>query len=824
MQSSSYPMFLDAFLPLNLSAVYTYAVPARWRSSICRGMRVLVPFGKNKFYTGIVSATHTTYTGTYKLKEILAVLDDHAFVSEIQLSFWQWIASYYMSTMGEVLVAAVPSVLRLESQSMVSLHSDFELNNQEVQQTQTQQEVIAFLQQKGATSLQELVKKVDVEHCITVVKDLVSQNQLLITQEINEKYSPRYATYIRLTSFAKEKKQGVFDELKRSQKQIQLLESYLSLAAIDADMTECQTVSKTQLLAHSSISEAVLQGLIKKQVLEVYKQVISRFEESSQTGNHFFALSEEQNRAYNEINSHFNDNKTVLLHGVTSSGKTEVYIQLIRDALAANKQVLYLVPEIALTVQLLSRLQQAFGNEVGIYHSKYTDQERAEVYQNLLSPTPYKVIIGVRSSIFLPFTTLGLIIVDEEHETSYKQFDPAPRYHARNAALVLASLSSSKVVLGTATPSVESLYNVQTKKYAYVSLKSRFQDVLMPNIQVVDIQDAYKKNRMKAMFSWLLMEKMQEAFANNEQVVLFQNRRGFSSHIECSQCGWVPKCGACDVSLTYHKFDNYLSCHYCGHTEAIPHSCPQCGNTQLKDRGFGTEKIEEELIRYFPEARVARMDLDTTSKKNAHKQLITAFENHQIDVLIGTQMVTKGLHFNNVSLVGILNADNLFNYPDFRANERAVQMLVQVSGRAGRTKKQGTVILQTFSPQNPLMQYVVDTNYEEFYQYEMAERKLFNYPPYCRLLSIFVKHADIYATSNAVNELTHHLRVVFGNRVLGPDNPPVAKIQHVHIKKIMIKIEMQASFETAKHKIQQLIDATAVNHKRVRFVVDVDPL
>lgn len=825
MSSNTIQMFVEVILPVNISSTFTYSVPADWQGKLTKGMRVVVPFGKNKIYTGVVLEILSSHNGEFVLKEIIEILDDNQFVSNAQLAFWKWIASYYMCSLGEIMVAAIPSVFRLESQSIIRLHPDFDERETYSADfsSKTQESIFQYIIQKKQLTIQQLIKQTGIKKPLYAVKQLVEKNMLTITHEVTEKFLPKYVTYVRLTWIAQHKIDSIFEEIKRAKKQVHLLETFIDIAQCD-DSTKPIPIEKSVLLQRASVSEAVLSELVKKQVLEVYKLPISRFQETSSLTENKLVLSPDQERAYKEIVGYFETKKPVLLHGVTSSGKTEVYIQLIQDAVHKDKQVLYLVPEIALTIQLLQRLEQAFGNKVGVFHSKYSDQERAEVYQNLLSPNPYKIIIGVRSSIFLPFQNLGLIIVDEEHEQSYKQVDPAPRYHARNAAIMLASIIQSNVLLGTATPAIETYYNVSVKKYAYVSLASRYQNVLLPVIRVVDVADAYKKNRMKSMFSWFLIEKIKEAIEQNQQVVLFQNRRGFSSHVECQQCGWVPKCMACDVSLTYHKFANYLSCHYCGYTEQLPTQCPQCGNNQLKDRGFGTEKIEEELGKLFPGIRTARMDVDTTSKKNAYKKLIQAFENHQIDVLIGTQMITKGLHFDNVSLVGILNADNLFNYPDFRANERAFQMLVQVSGRAGRKQKQGTVVLQTFSPHNPIVNYIVNNDYHGFFCSETEERKVFNYPPFCRLIHIFVKDSDKEIVDRVVNELACHLRRSFGNRVLGPDNPPVSRIQHIYIKKIIVKIELQSSFEKAKEKVQNSIASLLHQYKKTRIVIDIDPL
>ena len=677
-------------LPLPVANVYTYVVPTEMLGQLNVGMRVIVPWGKTKIYTALVYSFHQNYSSDYQIKEIVGVLDQQPIVSSVQLKFWEWIASYYQCSLGEVFKAALPSGLKLESETFVDINVDSPTNSVF---SKKEQDIVAVLQEKKSLRIEQLIKESGNKTVVTAIKTLLEKDVIRIREVVQENYKPRYENYIRLSSQAKQKGVLLFDELKRAKKQSELLKGYLELSGGNAEFDEQNKISKKQLLGTFQGYESACIALVEKQVFETYPEQVSRLEKEEEECEAINNLNEPQTEAFDKIKTYFGENKVVLLHGITSSGKTEIYIRLIQEAIEKGEQVLYLVPEIALTVQLTNRLKRVFGDKLAIYHSKFSDAERVEIYNDLLNKNRYQVILGVRSSVFLPFSRLGLIIVDEEHENSYKQYEPAPRYHARNASLVLANMFNSKVLLGTATPSLESYFNATTDKYALVELSSRYENIQMPEILVVDIQDAFKKNRMKSMFSWLLLEKMQEALANNEQVVLFQNRRGFSSFVECSQCGWVPKCKHCDVSLTYHKNQHALTCHYCGYIESMPNVCPSCGNTQIKDRGFGTEKVEEELKKYFPDVSIGRMDLDTTRTKYGYRNIINDFEEHKIDVLIGTQMISKGLDFENVSVVGILNADNLFNYPDFRSSERAFQMLVQVSGRAGTKHKRGIVIL-----------------------------------------------------------------------------------------------------------------------------------
>ena len=585
-------------------------------------------------------------------------------------------------------------------------------------------------------------------------------------------------------------------------------------------------MTRKELLENSGASPAVLAALVERGVLETYLKEIGRLDISDLPTNAVYALNEFQQTALSSIEKQFKEKPVVLLHGVTSSGKTEIYIHLIQKVLDEGKQVLYLVPEIALTTQLTSRLKRVFGKRLGVYHSKFSDAERVEIWNNVLNDKSYEVIIGVRSSIFLPFRQLGLVIVDEEHESSYKQYDPAPRYNARNAAIVLASMHGAKTLLGTATPSIESYFNAETGKYGLVELHQRHEEMQLPEIVVVDTKEAYHKKRMEGHFSDVLLEKIAKALGNNEQIILFQNRRGYAPYIECKGCAYVPKCKNCDVSLTVHKVFNTLTCHYCGYTEPIPTICPVCKTPNLNTKGFGTEKIEDEIRQIFPDARVSRMDLDTTRSKKSYEKLITDFENHKVDILIGTQMVTKGLDFEHVSLVGILNADNMLNFPDFRAHERAYQLMAQVSGRAGRKNKRGLVVLQTSQPEHTVIGQVIRNDYAAMYKLQTEERKQFKYPPYFRMIQVTLRHKDVHVLQQAAFTLAGQLRAIFGSRVLGPIDPVVSRIQNLFIKQIILKIENEASPAKAKEMLQHASDEllTQSRFKAVRIGLDVDPV
>ena len=817
--------YIDVILPLPLRASFTYQVPDIWESEIRVGMRVIVPFGKKKLYTAIVYIIHTQPpTLPYEIKEIAGILDANPILRYPQLRFWEWISSYYMACMGDVFQAAVPAGMKIESETTVCINPEFEA---ETALAPKEQEILDVLSDGKATTVDALSKLLSFSNILPVLKNLLDKNAVEINEELTEKVRAKTEIYIRIQPEynSEEKLRDLFDELKRAKKQLDLLMSYIDLSKmlIPSRFTE---VSKKSLLEKSGASAAVLNGMLEKNIFECYKKEVSRFSDYSADTREIHPLNEFQQVALRETELKFLEKPVVLLHGVTSSGKTEIYIHLIKKTISEGNQVLYLVPEIALTTQLTSRLKRVFGDRLGVYHSRFSDAERVEIWNNVLNDKSYDIIIGVRSSIFLPFRKLGLIIIDEEHESSYKQYDPAPRYNARNAAIMLGTMHGAKTLLGTATPSIESYHNALNGKYGLVEIAQRHNDMKLPDFMIVDTKEAYHKKQMNGHFSDTLIAKMSKALENREQVILFQNRRGYAPYIECKQCAHVPKCKNCDVSLTVHKAFNILSCHYCGYTEPIPAICPACKTPGLGTKGFGTEKIEDEIKIQFPDARIARMDYDTTRSKKAYERIITDFEQQKIDILIGTQMVTKGLDFECVSIVGILNADNMLNFPDYRAHERAYQLMAQVSGRAGRKHKQGLVILQTSVPEHPVIKQVLNNDYASMFKTQQIERQEFKYPPFYRIIEIELRHRDIQICKQSAHELANQLRAIFGTRILGPVEPPVSRIQNMFIRQIIIKIENEASPIRAKELIHAATDTLLSDNrfKAVRLSIDVDPL
>ena len=751
-------MYADVILPLPLPGLFTYAVPEGL--SIGIGVRVLVPFGRSKTYLGIVAKVHDVKPQGYQVKPIAQVMDAEPAVTERQLELWQWIADYYLSPIGEVYKAALPSGLKAE-----------------------------------------------------------------------DGYKPKTETYIRLTpTYTNAPALHVaLNVLARAPRQLEAFTAYLELSGWDQveDGVKPSEITREELMNASHASAETLKQLEKRQILETYEVEVGRLNHGGDYHPDYIKpLSEAQQTAYNAILMSMMKKNVTLLHGVTSSGKTEIYIHLIQRALERKEQVLYLLPEIALTVQMMQRLQRVFGNRLGIYHSKYSDAERVEIWQKQLSKNPYDVILGARSAVLLPFQRLGLIIVDEEHETSYKQQDPAPRYHARSAAIMLGQMFGAKTLLGTATPSLESYHNAKTGKYGLVELKERYQGIELPEIQVVDVADLQHRKMMAGPFSPLLLTRVREALERGEQAILFQNRRGFAPMIECRQCGWVPRCQHCDVSLTLHRQMNQLTCHYCGAVYQVPTECPCCGSTDLRTKGYGTEKVEEQVREVFPEARVARMDLDTTRTRNAYERIITDFSAGRTNILIGTQMISKGLDFDKVSVVGILNADTMLNYPDFRAYEHAFMMMSQVSGRAGRKGKRGLVILQTKNKNLPVIQQVVHNDYTALYKDLIAERQAFRYPPYYRLIYVFLKHNHDEVVNRASLAMGTCLRQWFGERVLGPDKPAIAKVKSQNIRKLMLKLELGIDMKKVREYLllaqsQMLADK---RYASLQIYYDVDPL
>jgi len=821
----SSPKFVDVILPLPLGNTFTYAVPEEWSDQARIGMRVVVQFGKKKMYTGVIHLVHIVPPTVYKAKEIICLLDNEPILRRPQMKFWEWISSYYQAYLGDVYQAAVPAGLKLQSETLVCINPDFEA---ESPLTEREGRLLDALSDGKPIFVSELNKLTEIRDVMPALKHLLEKGAVEISEELTEKFRAKTDTFVRFTNEAKQDDhlRQLFDELGRAKKQLEVLMMYIDLSKCLTPVKQ-REVSRKELLERTGASPAVLSGLIERGALEVYVKEIGRLDITDISTSEQYALNEYQQEAYNEIEKQFIDKKVVLLHGVTSSGKTEMYIQMISKVLAEGKQVLYLVPEIALTTQLTSRLKRVFGNRLGVYHSKFSDAERVEIWNNVLNDKTYDVIIGVRSSVFLPFRQLGLVIVDEEHESSYKQYDPAPRYHARNAAIMLASMHGAKTLLGTATPAIETYHNALTGKYGLVELNKRHEEMAMPEILVVDTKEAYRKKEMEGVFTPLLIEKIGKALQNHEQVILFQNRRGYAPFIECKVCAFVPHCKNCDVSLTVHKVFNTLTCHYCGYTEPIPNICPKCGTPgSLSTKGFGTEKIEDEIKVIFPDARVSRMDLDTTRSKKSYDKIITDFEQLKVDILIGTQMVSKGLDFERVSLVGILNADNMLNFPDFRAHERAYQLMAQVSGRAGRKNKRGTVVLQTSSPEHAIIGQVIRNDFKAMYATQCEERQLFKYPPFYRIIQVVLRHRDPKVVSQAAQRLANDLRAVFGARVLGPNIPVVARVQNLYIKHILLKIENEASSERAKDILRQITDQVLADSKFKSLWVnlDVDPM
>jgi len=817
--------YVDVILPLPLPGTFTYSVPDEWADSVRIGMRVVVPFGKKKMYTAVVYLVHTIMPTVYEAKDIVCLLDNAPILRRPQMKFWEWISSYYQAFLGDVYQAAVPAGLKLESETRVCINPEFEA---ETVLTEKEEKVLIALSEGKPVTITELNKVTEMRDVMPTLTKLLEKGAVEISEELTDKFRAKTETFVKITAEAvkEENLRQIFDDLSRAKKQLEVLMKYIELSKC-LTLNQQREVSRKDLLEKSGASAPILAGLLERGVLEIYHKEVGRLDVSEVQTAEVFPLNEFQQTAFREIEKQFIEKQVVLLHGVTSSGKTELYIHLINKALADGKQVLYLVPEIALTTQLTTRLKRVFGRRLGVYHSKFSDAERVEIWNNVLNDKTYDVIIGVRSSIFLPFRQLGLVIVDEEHESSYKQYDPAPRYHARNAAIVLASMHGAKTLLGTATPAIETYFNAQNGKFGLVELNQRHEEMAMPEILVVDTKEAYRKKQMESHFSDTLLEKMNKALQNKEQVILFQNRRGYAPYIECKACACVPKCKNCDVSLTVHKSFNTLTCHYCGYTEPIPNICPACKMPgTLSTKGFGTEKIEDEIRLIFPQARVSRMDLDTTRSKKSYDKIITDFEQHKVDILIGTQMVSKGLDFEHVSLVGILNADNMLNFPDFRAHERAYQLMAQVSGRAGRKNKRGTVILQTTTAEHAIIGQVIRNDYAAMYATQCEERKLFRYPPYFRMIQIVLRHRDPNIVTQAANKMAVDLRAVFSSRVLGPNVPAVSRIQNLYIRHILLKFEVEASAERAKEILREVTNQVIAEPKFKSLWVnmDVDPM
>jgi primosomal protein N' (replication factor Y) len=819
-------LFAQVILPLSLHDSYSYKVPEIMQPDIKPGQRVIVQFGQKKLYAALVFSLSTSKPENIEIKEIQQILDEEPVVFAKNFELWEWIAKYYCCTLGDVLRAALPTGLKLESKSKVfstGIDTVFELTEKEA--------VIVSQVEKDVVLLDDLQKRLGTKFSYTALKSLLAKNLIFIEEQVEEKYKPKTETFVRFHPSVKTESvlEVKISELHKAKKQVALLFHFCNKTnAFENNFIS--SISKKELFEGTNFNASLLNELCKKEILIQYEKQVSRIENEETTQVDINLLNKHQEEALGQIKSAFETKQVALIHGITASGKTEIYIHVIDEIIKSGRQALYLVPEIALTTQIIRRLKNVFGEKVGIYHSKLNSQERVEIWEKVLQynkePTKgYQVVLGARSAVFLPFSNLGIVIVDEEHENSFKQFDPAPRYNARDMAVVLGHQHNSKVLLGSATPSFESYFNAIHGKYALVNLFKRHSEIELPEIVVADVKRAYKRKQMHSVLTPELYHEMEKALENREQIILFQNRRGYSPFVECFSCGWIPKCQNCDVSLTYHKFNNRLTCHYCGFSQLLHNSCDSCGSPEVKTRGFGTEKIEDELKPLFKNARISRMDLDTTQNKHAFEKIIHNLETQKTDILVGTQMVTKGLDFEHVSVVGILNADNLINYPDFRAHERAYQLISQVSGRAGRKHKRGKVILQTSQPELPLIELIKNQKYNEFLESQLNERKLFKYPPHYRLIKITVKHKNIETVARASEMLATELRKNKSLIVLGPEFPLISRIQLWYQKEIWLKIDRKHNSDLIKSFILQTVYETkqSPNNSSCMFNIDVDP-
>lgn len=812
--------FLDVILPIPLQKAFTYHITDAEAQFLKTGMRVAVPFGKSKIYTALAYTIHNNPPIAYEAKTIHQILDEEPIVTDLQLKHWEWIANYYLSSLGEVMRAAMPNAFILESETNIVKNETAQVD--ELNLDDDEFLIFEALQYQSSLKIQDIVSILDKKRILPVVNALVEKGVLHLQEELYEKYKPKLVRYIRLHQAykSKEKLQELLEVLSRAPKQREVILTLFSLEA-----SEQKPIKVSELMERSDASSSIIKALVDKSILEEYYIQTDRVQFEGGGDEQTKQLTDAQSKVLEDIKVSFESKSVTLLHGVTSSGKTEIYVKLIEEQLNLGKQVLYLLPEIALTTQLVQRLQDYFGDKVAVFHSRYSSNERVEVWHNLNDNLEKaQLVIGARSALLLPFSNLGLIIVDEEHEQSYKQFDPAPRYHARDAAIVLANIHKAKTLLGSATPSLESYFNASQGKYGFVELRTRFNNVLMPDIELVDLADKYKRKRMKGHFSDRLIEEMTETLDEGFQIILFQNRRGFSPIVECTTCGNSPQCPNCDVSLTYHQYRDQLRCHYCGYNTVMPKTCQACGNASLDTKGFGTEQIEEEVKALFPDKKVARMDLDTTRGKHGFEKIISKFEQREIDILVGTQMLTKGLDFRHVKLVGIMNADNLLNFPDFRAHERSYQLMTQVSGRAGRTDIRGKVLIQTYNPHHNILQQVSTNAYKEMYAEQMNDRYNFKYPPIYRLIKITLKHKDYNRVNLAADWYAKSLRQVFKSNVLGPEFPPISRIRNLFNKNILIKIPQNQSLSKTKEAIMKIDNSfnAVKDFRSVRVVLNVD--
>ena len=812
--------FVDIILPIPLEKLFTYSLSEKESDLLQPGMRVAVPFGKKKIYTGLVHHVHGEQPMIYEAKPIYEILDDQPLVTAHQLEFWEWISEYYMCTIGEVMRAALPSIFLLESETVIMLNKELVSDDNLTDDEFLVHEALSHQDELMADDISAIL---DRKRILPLLNSMLEKDLIKVKEVLHEKYRPKLRRYVSIQeSFTHEERLNeLLDGMNRAPKQRDIILAYFSIVEPGDKL-----VPVSELIERSRGSSQQLKALINKGILKEYYLETGRLPEADKGKGIESELSSMQQKALDEIRANFEISKNVLLHGVTASGKTELYARLIQETIDKGKQVLYLVPEIALTTQLVMRMEKLFGNEIVVFHSKYSLNERLEVWNHVLKASERaKIILGARSAVFLPFRDLGLVIIDEEHEPSFKQFDPAPRYHARDAALVLARMFDAHALLGSATPSLESYYNaVSTEKYGLVELKGRFNDLLMPEIELVDLKDKYRRKRMKGHFSDRLLEEMEVALSEKYQVILFQNRRGFSPIVECKTCGHSPQCPNCDVSLTFHQFKDQLRCHYCGYNMAMIRQCMACGSPELDSRGFGTEQIEEEVKALFPEARVGRMDLDTTRGKHSYNRIIGQLENREIDILVGTQMLTKGLDFRYVKLVGIMNADALLNFPDFRAHERSFQLMQQVAGRSGRTDVRGKVIIQTYNPFHRIVQQVSSYDYTDMFNEQLEERRIYKYPPFYRLIRITLRHKDYNKVNEGSAWLAKALKQRIPAEVLGPEFPPISRIRNQYRKNILIKISPGQSLGKTKEAILKIRNSffSIKDFRPIRVILNVD--
>ncbi|MEQ9438242.1 MAG: primosomal protein N' [Cyclobacteriaceae bacterium] len=824
--------FADIILPVPIPRMFTYRIPRTMEAFVQIGSRVIVQFGSKRVLTGVVGKLHNRPPEKYNARYILEVLDENQIVEPVQIKLFEWIADYYVCTVGEVLNIALPSGLKLSSESKAQLNPDFfsEENQQEempVEFSEKEQLVLDALKEKSSLTYNEIGELLQEKSFYNTIKSLIAKEAILIYEEVKEKYKPKIIKKLRLAfPYAQrpEQLEQLFQELEKRPKQLDVLMAYMqAVPRYSEEKANKEGVAKSRLMDRN-LSNSSVNTLLKYGVLEEFEEVVSRFETTAPTQEQVY-LTDSQQQAKQEILDHFQTKDTVLLHGITGSGKTEIYIDLIQEVLNSGGQVLYLLPEIALTTQIVLRLKKIFGDRMGIYHSRFSDNERVEVWQGILAGD-YPLVVGVRSAVLLPFNNLSLIIVDEEHETSYKQFDPAPRYHARDVALMLSRLHHGKTLLGSATPSIESFYHASHAKYGLVTLNNRYGNAQLPNIELVDIKAERKQKTMQEDFSSVLLDTMQEVMNKGEQAIIFQNRRGYAPYLHCEDCAHIPKCQNCDVSLTYHQYARELRCHYCGHHEGVHQECEACGSTRIKTAGFGTEKLEEEIQSLLPTSRVQRMDLDTTRKKNSYEQIIDSFAGGELDFLVGTQMVSKGLDFDGVSLVGILDADRMIHFPDFRSHERTFQLITQVSGRSGRRDKVGRVIIQTTNLKQPILYKIVSNDYQGLFEEEIHEREVYHYPPFVRIIRLTVKNPDKKTVDLAAAHLGHTLKDRIGSsRVLGPEEPLISRLRNKYLMQLVIKLEKHLQLRAIKNILRdESVKLTKEKaFKKTSVVIDVDP-